>query len=436
MTARVTLSLCKVTVGQNGITTSIHTMKTIRATFEVVTPMFLGAADQSPEGIRPSSVKGALRFWWRAWAWSGIAATCADDNAALQALHREETHLFGSAVQDKTGGQGLFMLHVRDCTRQATDRPFGSEFDSGILYLLGQGLGSFKGGNHCIRQAIPAGHGANTADFDVKLIFSRRATTHDQESILTALKLFGLLGALGSRARHGLGSVRLKSIETLGTTTWEAPLIAEEYTKQLCALMPPSLAERAPPLSALSKLTRIDLSLEHANPSTLLNRVGQEQQAYRSYGQSGKVNGKPSERNFVGDHDLALQVSQGERVRKAPDRIVFGLPHNYFFSSTKGKADVNYAPKSGEGRRASPLLFHVHKVGERYIGVHALLTAQFLPPPDHEQPAMIELKKSKNDGNGSSVSLPERDVKWTVLHDYLDRFHKEPFAGKTIYGKQ
>ena len=45
-------------------------MRTITATIEVVTPMFLGGADQSPDGIRPSSVKGALRFWWRAWAWT------------------------------------------------------------------------------------------------------------------------------------------------------------------------------------------------------------------------------------------------------------------------------------------------------------------------------------------------------------------------------
>lgn len=410
-------------------------MKTISATFEVVTPMFLGGADQSPNGIRPSSIKGALRFWWRAWAWSGIRATCADDNSALKALHIEEGRLFGLAAQEKTGGQGIFLLHVRDRTRQATDQPFGSTFDAGILYLLGQGLGNFTGGNHCVRQAIPAAHGANTAEFQVKLIFHPQATAHDQESIATALKLFGLLGALGSRARHGLGSLALKKFEDQSTATWKAPETAEQYAAELCGHIPSSLANDVPPLSALSQLTRIELSFEHKDSSTLLNKIGQEQQAYRSYGQNGRVNGKPSERNFVDDHDLALQVTQGEHVGKVPDRVVFGLPHNYFFSSTKSKTDVNYAPETGEGRRASPLLFHVHKIGEIYFGVHVLLAAQFLPQ-NFGQPAKIELKNPKNPRSRSSVALPNHDVKWSVLHDYLNRFHQAPYAGKTIYGKQ
>ncbi len=315
-------------------------MKTISATFEVVTPMFLGGADQSPDGIRPSSIKGALRFWWRAWAWSGIRANCNDDNAGLQALHREEARLFGLAAQNDSGGQGLFMLHVRDSTRQSLEQPFGTGFDNGILYLLGQGLGEARplhlGGNKCKgeRGAIQA-----KETFEIRLIFKPRTTPQDQESILTALKLFGLLGALGSRARHGLGSVAIQSLAGQGIDNWKPPATEDEYVAQLSALMPSALAKNAPPLSALSQLTRIDLSSRHADATKLLDTVGKEQQAYRSYGQQDKksgihmVNGKPSESNFAKDHDLAMQVTQGNRVDKAPDRIVFGLPHNYFFSS-------------------------------------------------------------------------------------------------------
>jgi len=411
--------------------THIHSMKTINATFEVVTPMFLGGADQSPHGVRPSSVKGALRFWWRALAWSGVRAQCNDDNTALQALHHEEARLFGLAAQDKVGGQGIFMLHVRDNNCKAVEQPFGVGLDNGILYLLGQGLGSFQAGNHCTRDAIQASFGAYSATFDIKLIFRPRVTQQDQDSIVAALKLFGLLGSLGSRARHGLGSLALQKIETEGVPTWKAPTTAEEYAAQVGALLPESLADTSPPLSALSKLTRIDVSVKHTDANKLLAQVGREQQAYRSYGRNGTVNGHPSEFNFCDDHDLALQASSGERVSKTPDRTVFGLPHNYFFSSTKGKTDVNYKPEAGEGRRASPLLFHIHKVGETYLGVHVLLTAQFLPQ-SHGRPAQIELKSNRNK---SLVSLPENDVKWPFLHDYLDRFHHAPHTGKTIYGQ-
>ncbi len=49
---------------------SENKMEKLEATFRIVTPMFIGGADQTPsDGIRPPSVKGALRFWWRALNW-------------------------------------------------------------------------------------------------------------------------------------------------------------------------------------------------------------------------------------------------------------------------------------------------------------------------------------------------------------------------------
>ncbi len=41
-------------------------MTVITATYRVVTPMFIGDADQKATSLRPPSIKGALRFWWRA----------------------------------------------------------------------------------------------------------------------------------------------------------------------------------------------------------------------------------------------------------------------------------------------------------------------------------------------------------------------------------
>ncbi|WP_124398070.1 type III-B CRISPR module RAMP protein Cmr1 [Thermaurantimonas aggregans] len=41
-------------------------MKTITFTCETITPMFLSGADQRVPELRPPSIKGALRFWWRA----------------------------------------------------------------------------------------------------------------------------------------------------------------------------------------------------------------------------------------------------------------------------------------------------------------------------------------------------------------------------------
>ena len=41
-------------------------MKTITFHCETITPMFLAGADGKTPELRPPSIKGALRFWWRA----------------------------------------------------------------------------------------------------------------------------------------------------------------------------------------------------------------------------------------------------------------------------------------------------------------------------------------------------------------------------------
>ena len=97
--------------------------ETLEATFRIVTPMFLGGADQeSDTGIRPPSVKGALRFWWRALNWGRFRAETETDEAALGDLHKEEARLFGSAADDNGGGQGTFLLRVARGSCEADEK--------------------------------------------------------------------------------------------------------------------------------------------------------------------------------------------------------------------------------------------------------------------------------------------------------------------------
>ena len=161
-------------------------MKTLEARFKICTPMFLGGAEpQHTEGLRTASIKGALRFWWRALNWQRCAALHPDDTAAaLRALHAHEARLFGIAADDKkppSGGQGVFLLEVHAQNVRATPRPFGASFDGGVLYLLGMGLGSFSDGNHCTRSALAAG-----GTFGVRLLFRPNSATEDVARILAS----------------------------------------------------------------------------------------------------------------------------------------------------------------------------------------------------------------------------------------------------------
>ena len=171
-------------------------MQTIKETYSIVTPMFIGGADQNPtDGIRPPSFKGALRFWWRAMNWGKFRNKenandkSKNDESALVAMHAEESRLFGTAARktkdDEQLGQGCFLLTIDGNFDNKNDLPSSR----GTKYL-GYGL---MGSNN----EPPRGYLEDNQIFTVSLVFKHKA----DKSIIAALKTLGLLGGLGSRSR-------------------------------------------------------------------------------------------------------------------------------------------------------------------------------------------------------------------------------------------
>ena len=203
--------------------------ETIEATFEIVTPMFLGDArsDQLADTIRPPSVKGALRFWWRALEWDRVIQKHqGDKKSALRALWEREAVFFGNASDGEHGGQSPFLLRVE------LEKPSLQRTEKGVVHpefercdgarYLGFGLmASFASSKkqekagQLYRPCIDA-----SQSFVVKLL----ARSEISSNVLDALKLFGLLGGLGSRTRRGLGSCALSSIKNAdGDILWSEP---------------------------------------------------------------------------------------------------------------------------------------------------------------------------------------------------------------------
>lgn len=383
--------------------------ETLEATYRIVTPMFLGGADQTSfDGVRSPSFKGALRFWWRALNWGRCLRDSRDEVAALRLLHHREAHLFGIAADGESSGQGCCLLRIRTDVPQLAKSALPNA-GTGHQYFLGQGLYHFK--DKYLRDAIAPG------EVHIRMSFRPGTPSHERTSVAEALLALGLLGGLGSRARKGFGAL---AIQALQGADCAAPDTLEDLKEALAKLTADRL-DTLPPFTAFSGYSRIDLlPVAHRDAWRLLGDIGADMQRYRSYGQNGKVAGQPAERNFNDDHDLALDVARGHPVDRHPRRAVFGLPHNYFFSSTKTKAEVNaIAPLSsggwsdvGSNRRASPLFVHPHQFPDgSVLAVLALLPAQFLPDGWR-----IGLK-----GRGPVQRLPV-DADWSVLSCWMDRF--------------
>lgn len=395
----------------------------ITARYRITTPMFIGDAAQQASGISPAAVKGALRFWWRALNWGRIRQTKDTDAEALRQLHKEESELFGSAA-DQGAGQAKVLIRVEKNADMKMSQPQFPQ--AGTQYLLGQGLGRAKE-----RKAIMP------CDLTLQIALHPHISTEKSVQILDALVALGLLGGLGSRARKGFGSLAIQEL-IYQNLKQDIPLNLEEMSDFFKKI---NLCNDAPPYSALSSQSRIDCSAMNKDHIDLLDKVGSEQQLYRSYGLKEQVNYQgrmvKSERNFDTDHDLVLKAIRGAAISTAPKRIIFGLPHNYFFSSifeeeknrlilegeapreanktarTRSRADIGTNEKKRD-RRASPLFIHVHQFPNeaKYYAFHVFLPATFLPERD-------EVKVwTKRGGNSTMPFKPD----WQNILRYLDRF--------------
>ncbi len=419
-------------------------MQTIEASYEIVTPMFIGGGGASdlPE-LRPPSIKGALRFWWRALQWDACLSNNPDPQTALRSLHKQEADLFGAAVNEEGGGQGKLKIRLKlsehkKQLRILTGNNIINQPSPGQAYLLGQGLYHFRDG--FLKSAIAPNQGFKVM---VKL-----PDDVDADSIIKTLLVFGLLGGLGSRSRRGWGSVAIRSLthcfhdaqKQAQEKNLSVPTDEASYREWLNDLLG-GTAKNLPPFTAFSQYTRIDLSAAGNSAESLLSKIGAEMQLYRSYGRDGgnghRVNGIAAEQNFAKDHDVILEFAEKIAVSGHPERVMFGLPHNYFFSNGI-KVDVqaidtttreNGRTEALLHRRASPLFIHIHKFPNGgCIAVQSLIQAEFLPATDR---LYLENTTQNHRNKGKSIELAGT-YNWKVITDYLDRFSSATPTGARI----
>jgi len=150
-------------------------MQSITFTCEVITPMFLNGADgQTPE-LRAPSIKGAMRFWWRA----------LHGHLPLTELKKRESLIFGGSGENVSRSKILIRVSPPDklLTQTAILVPH-KEFMKA--------------------QAISPGQ-----LFDVHLSIPSQNAPIALDELKALFELTCLLGGLGKRVRRGMGSVNI-----------------------------------------------------------------------------------------------------------------------------------------------------------------------------------------------------------------------------------
>jgi CRISPR-associated protein Cmr1 len=182
-------------------------LKKITFEIETITPMFLAGANQGKAELRAASIKGLLRFWWRAM----------QAEPDIEKLRNRESQIFGSS-DEKTGGGSSFSIRIaHEGALKTSKEPFpkqnisitskGKTFPVNILEYLAYGTLEYKKEekkNVFIREYIP-----NNTKFS--LILGSR--DYNATEALKALYVFNLFGGVGSRSRNGFGSFQIVNAE-------------------------------------------------------------------------------------------------------------------------------------------------------------------------------------------------------------------------------
>ena len=183
-----------------------------KITFEIetITPMFLAGADQSKAELRAASIKGLLRFWWRA----------LQAETDLERLREKESEIFGCS-DEKIGGSSFSIrvlyekppIPVKGTLpkQNITVTSKGKTFPVNILEYLAYGTLEYRKGegNVFIREYFPAG---------TKFLLSLSSKMNSIKELLRTFLVFWLFGGIGARSRNGFGSFHVTNhVETLSS---------------------------------------------------------------------------------------------------------------------------------------------------------------------------------------------------------------------------
>lgn len=157
-------------------------MHSITFTCEVITPMFLAGADgQTPE-LRAPSIKGAMRFWWRA----------LNGHLPLAELKQQEGKIFGD-----NSGRSCFTIRIINKNEdQGQEKPVPHK---------GYTLPAIKSGS----------------TFDIILTI-QETPKFSYKHLAALFELTTILGGFGKRSRRAMGRVKILK-KTIGLQAESAP---------------------------------------------------------------------------------------------------------------------------------------------------------------------------------------------------------------------
>lgn len=408
--------------------------------YQVITPLFGGGVRPGQADpvtiIRGNSIRGQLRFWWR--------ACCGGQfDGDLARMKQAEDHLWGTMSTDERPGISLVQVMVKvenagrmDCPYEVVNRP-GHD---------GQPRPSVRPRGGATAPAYAAfplqpQQGEATIGMQTKAVRDGIAFTltlsfpcTDQKGVEAALWAWECFGGIGGRTRRGFGALRCITVD--GQPHAEVPpaVPAEAVhwlAEHLQHYIPGTVWPRDVP---------------HLNPSMLLKVIGPPQEpvrawqvlvnALRAFRQDRPVVREPNGNQHPGRNRWPEpDAIRGRTGRVAPrhatslfsyskfPRAVFGLPIIFHFKDENLGDPRDTTLKAAEHERlASPLILRpIACAGGQALGLALVLEGPRTPPGGvilHGAPGNPTVDVDLTPAEAGSV--PKLKGQTDVLRAFLD----------------
>jgi len=351
-------------------------MKKLIFTLETITPLFLSGTDQSAVELRAASIRGHLRYWYRALL-GGLGVT------QSSRLHELESQVFGKEER----GSPL-IVRVRDVRWAGGRVKQNNELDLG--YDRAKKETRRPGLTYLLYSTQLGGNERPYADIGTTFTLELSCFSKEAEKVLKlaacALWCWTHFGGLGTRARRGGGNVQVAGIkddenllQTLPSFTLNdvtAPEALKDHLekglKTVCSLV--ARLNSLAPSTPTGAIEFPALHPNHADVWVIQNTWGDALAAMEDVGkkfQQFRHKRKPDFPSVLDDY---------LRAGRSPDleRPAFGLPLQFRYRSAPDKQAM--VETEHFTRRASPLLFRFLKLSGRKISlVLVYLKSSFLP---------------------------------------------------------
>lgn len=362
-------------------------------TYRFLTPVFGGGVkvhESDPvTPVRVASIRGQLRFWWRAVNPRGCAT--------LSDLQSAEATVFGSTTRASS-----LIIYVN----KSLERPSSRAVLEG-KHGVRPGMGAIAYGAFPLRDKDPSKHGVlhdfGKQSFELGFAYPQAI----ENDIHAALWAWAHFGALGGRTRRGFGAIAQTSPPAVPTIEdgWARFVKTEQVSW-------PHLEEK--PVIVPAKSGEDDGMAALERLLGVLRKLRQGSNMGRRTGQGRSFWPEPDAIR----HRFPMQVGEKHRTRVTDQdsfpRAAFGTPIIFHFKDAgKGDPENTTLQPKGHQRLASRLILRPHLAASGQIEAMALVLAH--PPPasgyvlvqnGHERPVSVLLEKPLSLGDGSTFTNP------------------------------